>query len=891
MKRIVLYLSAALLLLSCSNGGCPELEAGFQNPPHESRPMVLWHWMNGNVTKDGIRKDLLWMHDIGLSGFFLFDAAYSTPQVVDTLLPYMSEGWKDAFRYAVALADSLGLEVGIASSPGWSLTGGPWVSEDDAQKKLIWSATPVCGHYRGALPLPSSTVSSGLFHAVPQLEGIVRDYLKEIRVLAVRQDADPEVRDISSSYSDGILDWTAPEGNWMVYRFAYTLIGTTNGPAPPEATGLEVDKLDAGAVRRYWENYLGLYKETLGRNLGPGAISNIDIDSYESGKGTWTLRMEEEFEKRRAYSMALWLPAFAGEKIGTDEERERFLFDWRQTLGELLAENHYDLATKIFHSQGIKRYSESHEERRSFTGDGMMVKRTADVPQGAFWVRFRAGVYATMPHMEADLRESSSVAHIYGQNICAAEAFTTNGRPGKWDGWWAYQCHPGKLKPVADAAMAEGLNRFVIHTSVHQPSEAFKPGLGLGPYGQWFNRYDTWASEARPWIDYISRSCFMLSQGRFVADIAYLYGEDTNLTQRFGQERPGIPAGWNYDFVNGDALVNALEIKDGRIVSKSGASYRMLVIDSRIERMSDAVAARIEAIREAGIPVCDLREGAKMISVLEQEGISADVSNVPDSVAFVHRKLAGGEIYWIANICSRPRSMTLGLRDFTADGSVRRALEPKVWRADRGTVEEVSYRVEEGRLLVDLQLERDDAVFVVLQGKAKYKSFVAPMKTPVTEEIPFSSTWTVHFVPAINPEEPVDYTFDRLYAWNESRDPFIRFFSGTATYKTSFQWSPDRSGAETVLDLGRVCNMAHVYVNGKDLGLLWKEPYRMDISEALVEGDNTLEIKVTNSWGNRLIGDSALPMEERATKTSWEFYSPDDPLPASGLLGPVRILR
>ena len=892
MKRIILYIAAVLLALSCGDRkGSPGLEAGFVNPPHESRPMVLWHWMNGNVTKDSIRKDLLWMRDIGLSGFFLFDAAYSTPQVVDTLLPYMSEGWKDAFRHAVALADSLGLEVGIASSPGWSLTGGPWVSEDDAQKKLVWSATPVRGHYRGALPSPSTTVSSELFHAVPEQEGIVRGYLKEIRVLAVRRDPEPVVRDISSSYRDGKLDWTAPEGDWIVYRFAYTLIGTTNGPAPPEATGLEVDKLDSGAVSRYWDNYLGLYRETLGRDLGPGAISNIDIDSYESGKGTWTLRMEEEFEKRRGYSMALWLPALAGEKIGDDEERERFLFDWRQTLGELLAENHYDLATGIFHSQGIKRYSESHEERRSFTGDGMMVKRTADVPQGAFWVRFRAGVYAIMPHMEADLRESSSVAHIYGQNICAAEAFTTNGRPGKWDGWWAYQCHPGKLKPVADAAMAEGLNRFVIHTSVHQPSEEFKPGLGLGPYGQWFNRFDTWASEARPWIDYISRSCFLLSQGRFVADIAYLYGEDTNLTQRFAQERPGIPAGWNYDFVNGDALVNALEIKDGRIVSKSGASYRMLVIDSQIERMSDAVATRVEAIREAGIPICDLREGGTMISVLENEGISADVSNVPDSVAFVHRKLSGGEIYWITNICSRPRSMTLGLRDYMSDRPERRVLEPKVWRADRGTVEDVSYRVEDGRMHVDLNLERDDAVFVVLQGKARHKSFVAPAKTPVTEEVPLSSNWTVHFVPAIGPEKALDYNFDSLFAWNESRDPFIRFFSGTATYRTSFRWGPDCDAAEAVLDLGKVFNMAHVLVNGKDLGLLWKEPYKIDISETLVEGENSLEIKVINSWANRLIGDSALPMEERAARTSWEFYSPDDPLPASGLLGPVRILR
>ena len=235
--------------------------------------------------------------------------------------------------------------------------------------------------------------------------------------------------------------------------------------------------------------------------------------------------------------------------------------------------------------------------------------------------------------------------------------------------------------------------------------------------------------------------------------------------------------------------------------------------------------------------------------------------------------------------------MTLGLRDFTADGSARRALEPKVWRADRGTVEDVSYRVEDGRLLVDLNQARDDAVYAVLQGKAKQKSFVASAKTPVNEELLPSSNWAVHFVPAIQPEKTVDYHFDSLYAWNESQDPFIRFFSGTATYKTSFQWSPDRSGAEAVLDLGQVCNMAHVYVNGKDLGLLWKEPYKVDISEALVEGDNILEIKVTNSWGNRLIGDSALPLEKRAAKTSWEFYSPDDPLPASGLLGPVRILR
>ena len=380
----------------------------------------------------------------------------------------------------------------------------------------------------------------------------------------------------------------------------------------------------------------------------------------------------------------------------------------------------------------------------------------------------------------------------------------------------------------------------------------------------------------------------MLSQGRFVADIAYLYGEDTNPTARFSQERPAIPAGWNYDFVNGDALVNALEIKDGNIVSKSGASYRMLVIDSQIDRMSDAVSTRVEAIRKAGIPVCDLREGGNIGDVLENEGIRADVVNVPDSVAFVHRKLSDGEIYWIANICSRPRDISLGFRDCKSGGSGQRVLEPKVWRADRGTIEDVSYRVEDGLLFVDLNLERDDAVFVVLKGKAK-KEFVRE-EAPVPEEIMSLSAWDVHFVPAIEPDRGEDYHFDSLCAWNESQDPVLRFFSGTATYRTSFNWSADQVTAGVVLDLGQVFNMAHVFVNGKDMGLLWKEPFKTDISEALEEGDNTLEIKVTNSWGNRLIGDSALPEEERATKTSWDFYSPDDPLPTSGLLGPVSLL-
>jgi len=460
--------------------------------------------------------------------------------------------------------------------------------------------------------------------------------------------------------------------------------------------------------------------------------------------------------------------------------------------------------------------------------------------------------------------------------------------------------------------MAEGLNRYVLHTSVHQPSDKHVPGLGLGPYGQWFHRHDTWAAEAKPWIDYLGRSCFMLSQGRFVADIAYLYSEDSNPTARFGQERPGIPAGWQYDFVNGDIVANVLDIRNGALVSKAGVRYRILVIDNQIERMSDALEARIAEIRDAGIPVLDLRgteelrngggkeHAAALKAMLDDSGIEADVAGLPDSTAFVHRRLSDGEIYWIANICSKPQAMTLGLRDY-APGKVpggkhdgRKAFEPKVWRADRATVEDVPYRIENGRVFVDLELERDDAVFVVLHGKAAAKSLSISKKEYIPVQLGGEAFehWTVHFAPKVDPVgEAFDMNFDGLEPWTASKEDRLRFFSGTATYRTAFDWPAGQDAGSVLLDLGRVCNMAHVHLNGRDLGLLWKEPFTLDVTDALVEGTNSLELMVTNSWGNRLIGDSRFHGDSRKTWTSWEFYTPDAPEPVSGLLGPVRLMK
>lgn len=1005
MKKLAILLPLILLSSASCNrnwksapyptGHTPCIQAsrlagGFDNPPDDCRPLTWWHWMNGNVTEDGVRKDLEWMHSIGIGGVFLFDAGNFKKQIVEERLPYMSEGWKSALRLSLDIADSLGMFFGIASSPGWSITGGPWVSEEDAQKKLVWSETAVTGggHVSIGLPQPDSHITNAIGSF---------DWYRDICVLAVRKPAVDTTRilhsdvkagfvmnyqisdrfptpptgdctslsdvlDISGNCSGGILDWDAPQGEWTIFRMGYALEGHVNGPATPESTGLEVDKLDRDAVGRYYDNYFGLFSSAVDPegNGGPealkGRIDAVEIDSYESGRATWTTRMEEEFAARRGYSLRPWMPVLTGRIIGSAEMSERFLFDWRKTLGELIAENHYDSATEIFHPLGIRRFSESHEERTAFIGDGMAVKRSCDVPMSAFWVRFNAGWYSSYPTSEADVRESSSVAHIYGQNICAAESFTTNGFPGKWDGYYAYQCTPARLKRVGDAALACGLNRFVIHTSVHQPLDNVVPGLALDRYGQWFNRHDTWSGEARPWMDYLARSSYMLRAGKWCADIAYFYGEDKNITGRFMHERPEIPAGWNYDFVNADVLTDEFSVRSGALVTRTGMRYSALRIDPEVRFISRPVLEAIAGFARAGVQIygprpercADLEslvhnadsdiEFAALVDEIwalpnvHQDGFEmsftglapdvmmADGSALTDSVKFVHRRLRGADIYWIANNCATPREIDLSLR------SASRHAE--IWHPDTGLREPARLSRSDGRSIVHLQLTRDDAQFVILYSRAKDASVhgetCSGFKT--VSETPVCGPWNVSFKSAV--KTPGDIVVSSVFngkflaagedaccpcgalaTLDMQPDPDIRYFSGTATYRTTFSFDassqvqpstgPDTGcqslagpsgGRCAVLDLGAVYNMAHVVLNGKDLGLLWKEPFQIDVTDALVTGENILEIRVTNSWANRLIGDEIFP-EGRTTFTPIPYYDASSPLPPSGLSGPVRIIQ
>ena len=1069
---------AAAWIVSAQNPG-DALARGFQNPPDSAKPRVWWHWMNGNITKEGIRADLEWMKRAGIGGFQNFDAALNTPQVVEKRLVYMTPEWKDAFKYAATLADQLGLEMAIAGSPGWSESGGPWVPPAQAMKKYVWSETLVDGGkpFTGTLAKPPSTTgqfqniagsrggagasgpppefyadsaviayrapdddmpmaimqpqvtsSGGEFSLAALTDGaLARSTLlpaapadqkawiqfdfggpRTVRALTLitagggrgaRGVATPapelessddgvqfrsvvaipagartiafpavtaaffrvsfkapagtqiaelvlhtgqrvnrfedkagfsagtniyamatpamppqgsvrkaDVIDLTSKMrADGTLDWTPPAGRWVVLRFGYSLTGARNSPASPEATGLEVDKLNKGYVKAYLDNYLGQYKNTVGELMGKRGLGYVITDSWEAGVQNWTEDMFAEFAARRGYDMHPWLPVLAGRVVESAEASDRFLWDFRKTIGDLTTENHYDQITASLRERGMGRYSESHESGRAFIGDGMEVKRNADIPMSAMWTP-RSPTDEQIGY-SADIRESASVAHIYGQNLVAAESLTASG--GAWS--WS----PETLKPTADKELAMGLNRFVIHTSVHQPLTEKAPGLGLGPYGQWFTRLETWAEIAKPWTTYLARSSYMLQQGKFVADVIYFYGEDSNITALFGTKLPEVPAGYNYDFVNADALVNKLTVAGGRIVTATGMSYRLLALDANSRHMSLPVLRKIRDLVNAGAAVVGPKpvespslsdDQGEFQAIADQIWTSPGKGKVyatqtvaealaaaqvmPDfeytkpqtgaNLLFVHRTLPDGEIYWVNNRANRTEDLDAAFR------VTGKAAE--IWHPDTGKTEPASYKISGGRTTVSLRLEPADAVFVVFRkaAAATSRTVAAPVETSLST---VEGPWELAF--QADRGAPARITLDKLSSWHENSDTGVKYFSGTGTYTKTIQapagWF--KIGTRLLLDLGDIKNLAEVTVNGQPLGVLWKTPFQVDVTDALQPGANALQVKVTNLWVNRLIGDRQPDAAKKYTYTTQQFYQAGSPLLPSGLLGPVRIVR
>ena len=739
-----------------------------------------------------------------------------------------------------------------------------------------------------------------------------------------RRDAIVELSEFMDE--QGHLNWDSPSGSWRVLRIGYTLHGNMTkcvGSGPP---GPELDTMSAAAMDAHFAETGAKLIADAGPLVGK-TLQYFHIDSWEIGQPTWTPKMREEFQRRRGYDPLLFLPAVLGATVDDTETTQRFLLDYRRTSADLTAANCYGRLRELTLKGGMQgTHPESGGPFFTHWVDALQCEGINDIPMGEFWKRSTEpdGPITWASNGNPTVKQAACAAHVYGKPVCQAEAFTAFAPDWTADPW--------NMKDIGDEAFCHGLTRYVLCFWVHQPQLNAKPGYQWAGVGTHFDPNISWWDMSHGWLTYIARCQHMLRQGRFVADFAYFQGEDIPgfIAPRNLQE-PLRPAGFDYDALNAEVLLKRAAAKDGRLVLPDGMSYRYLVLPHvSAWTVSPAVLEKIKELAESGVTVIGPKPaeapgltnyaesdeqverladalwgpdvptsgerkagsgrviwGRSLGEVVQSDGLAPDVEfrdvSPEAKLDWIHRRDGDSEIYFLSNQARVPTDVEVVFR---VNGK-----QPELWDAVTGKIRDLpDFREENGRAAVPLAFAPRESFFVVFRKDAdagsstNAKNF--PELKPVVE---ISGPWELSFDPEWGGPESV--VFEKLEDWTKRPEPGIRFYSGTATYRKTFdlpEARPDSMGP-LYLELGVINDLATVRLNGQDLGVVWTAPWRVEITDAVKPTGNRLEIDVVNLWPNRLIGDAALPPEERLTITNATAHTKDSPLLPSGLLGPVRI--
>jgi len=1001
MKRI-LFRSAPLVLFGLillsvilSTSRCqPQkrdlLKEVFVSPPDSMKPGVYWYFMDGNVTREAMTADLESMKEAGLGYVLFLEVNVGVPR---GKVDFLSEEWQDLFAHAVHECERLGIRLILGSGPGWAGSGGPWVKPEQSMMHLVSASIEVKGPLATGPVLPVPAPRNPFFGegSVPgNLKAIRNDWYEDVAVLAyptpdARQEitrldekalvyrapytsqpgasqflpslkAYPEIpgsavkqEDIVNLTDrlrpDGSLDWEVPSGRWTIVRFGTRNNGAITRPAPGPGLGFECDKLDTAAFNAHFEAFVGKLLNRVGERqpTEKGGWTMIHIDSWEMGSQNWTGRFREEFQERRGYDPLEYLPVYAGQTVGSLELSERFLWDVRLTTQELVLENHALHFKKLGRRNGFRLSVEPYDMNPTADLD---LGSVADVPMCEFWTD-GLGFNSSFSCVEA-----TSIAHVQGKPVVAAEAFTADAA----EAWTRY---PGNMKDQSDWAFCAGINRFVYHTFAHKPyGDRLKPGVTMGPYGVHWDRGQTWWPMVHAYHEYVTRCSFLLSQGSSVADILYLTPEGAPYVFRApasaleGTDVLPDRKGYSFDGCSPLLLQNA-EVRDGRIVFPGGASYNVLVLPD-VATMTPELLVKIASLVKAGAtvvgnppskspslvnyPACDeqVRKladelwGSKQIYPGTASGITSKYSSgqmvtelyqhydstaallqklgvAPDfkssgAVRYIHRSLPDRELYFVSNRTGHPVEDVCLFRDGT--------LNAELWDAVTGDIRPLNgLQQTDNGVSLKVKLDASQSFFVVFYKSGKPGEAAPSMNFPDKQTIStLDESWTVAFDSLMG--GPKEVVFETLDDWSKRSEEGIRYYSGIARYTKTFDMPESTEGSEVYLDLGVVKNIVRVWLNGEDLGVVWTSPWQVSITNAVKEKNNRLEIEVANLWANRLIGDESLPDDGvkdgmwpdwlingtqrtsgRYTFTTHRFYKKDDPLLESGLLGPVRIME
>jgi hypothetical protein len=785
-----------------------------------------------------------------------------------------------------------------------------------------------------------------------------------------------KVIDISQYMTaDGRLQWDAPAGNWSVLRYGHTYTGAMNGPASSGGQGPDCDKLSKIGIRKHFDGILKRLIELGGPDIGKSLVT-LHIDSWEVGAQNWTANIREEFKNRRGYEMTPYLPVFSSRVIGSQQQTERFLWDVRKTVSELIVENYVAEMQKICHENGLKFSFESY----TTPANDLDAANFVDEPIAEFWTQ-SGFFYFTM-------KSEASAAHLNNHPIVAAESFTSDDTE-KW------LLHPAKIKALGDRAFCDGINRFIFHRYAMQPWLNQKPGMAMGPWGLHYERTQTWWDYSLPWHTYLARCQYLLRQGNFIADVLNLQPEEPNY--RF----KNLPiTGYDYNACSPDAF-QKVRVENGLLIDGAGNKYQLLVLthlgtmtEQLLSRVRDLVLQGASVLGEppvvtpglTGFPDADARlkmiaeelwgkggdsqterkigkgrvfRGVTPEEALKTIGVAPDFSS-DRKLNYIHRNVDGTDLFFVANSGD---SAVVSNCEFRVTGK-----SPQWWNPETGIMTPLTAYApgSNGTVHVPLLLGPSGSGFVVFTnddnpakdrvasitrngqnliqgGIASFQikkenlpenvidfmngeismpgTYIYTLANGTTQnlnipteqkEVEVSGSWELKFPEGSG--APASVKLDKLDSWTNLPDKEINHFSGTASYFNTFSVPKGFIGKsdKLYLELGKVKVMAKIFVNGKEGGISWKPPYRMDITSLVKNGENKLRIDVVNLWINRQIGDEFLPedsdrnpdgtlkswpewvMKDQKSPTgrhsfsTWRLWKKDDPLQESGLLGPVK---
>ncbi|MDD3588762.1 MAG: glycosyl hydrolase [Thermoguttaceae bacterium] len=714
-----------------------------------------------------------------------------------------------------------------------------------------------------------------------------------------------QVVDLTDKFQDGVLTWTVPEGDWIVARFGAVPTGTTNAPAVPEATGYEVDKMSREHAITHFNAYM---KDLIERfpEEDMKSFTTVVQDSYEVGGQNFTDNFAEKFEASFGYDPTPYLPVFYGSVAGNLDISERFLWDLRRFIADEVAYSYVGGLRDASNEHGRHTWLECYGHW-GFPGEWLQYGGQSNEIAGEYWSEGELG--------NVENRIAASCGHIYGKTKIWSESNTCAGNP--------YGRSPVNMKKRTDRFFSEGINNTLLHLYVQQPDER-KPGFNAW-FGNEFNRHNTWFTQLDLYVMYLKRANYMLQQGLNVADVAYFIGEDC--PKMMGVCDPPLPSGYQFDFINGEVLRETTSVDDnGLLTLPHGTQYKLLVLP-KLETMRPELLKRVKELVEDGAfvlgpkpnrspslqnyPQADkevqaladalwgdvdgvnvkFRKVGKgtIASGLTMEEALAMVNCAPDceypeetGLVYCRRAMKDSDVYFIAN--QHDKELVDVDVTFRVDGK-----QPEIWFPATGETRDVqAWSAKDGRTTIPLSFAAQESYFVVFEEdtdatKGSASSNAVKLETLVA----FDGAWDVSFDSGEIARGPKDVVkFDSLIDWTTSEDDAIKFYSGTAVYKTTFRLNGVPK-CKVFLSFGDVCEMAKAKINGKEVGGVWTAPYRLDVTSFLEDGKNTLEIEVVNCWVNRLIGDAGLPEAERKTWCPVNTYTPQSPLKKSGLIGPV----